>query len=131
LVGLEERFILPRHARELPGAALHELSALNFMDLTSAAPLDSVRVTVRAALAEGVVAARLELAPGAPILVREHVFVGVQGNPVLCGDAIYRGDRYQFTYSLGAIDGTVHSAVAYLPPEDLPPEQSHARSDHH
>ncbi len=125
LVGLEERYIVAQHARELPAQALHQLSALVLMDLTTAAPLERVTVTVRAAVAGRDTARKLEIVAGAPIMVRDHVFVGRQGYPVLCGAAMYRGDRYQFTYSLGNVGGGLQTAMG-----TYRQDAAHARSDY-
>jgi len=38
---------------------------------------------------------------GNPVLVRSHTFFDQQGRPALCGDSIYRGDKYRFTYRYG------------------------------
>ena len=100
LVGIEERFVREPFASEIPAAALERLSAVTFMANTSAAPIGELRVEVRAENAGGDLPAKLELEPGAAVLVREHRFLGRGRQPVLYGTATYRGDRYQFSYLL-------------------------------
>jgi GntR family transcriptional regulator len=41
-------------------------------------------------------AALLKIRPGDPLLMKWTVVYGADGDPVLCGDARFRGDRYQY-----------------------------------
>jgi DNA-binding GntR family transcriptional regulator len=44
---------------------------------------------------------------GAPVLVRAHTFYDRNRRPVLTGQAVYRGDRYQFAYALDGATAAV------------------------
>ncbi|MDA1090662.1 MAG: GntR family transcriptional regulator [Proteobacteria bacterium] len=100
IVGLEVRYILSECGVEIPNENLIRKSAVAFMDETSAGPVYTVIVSVRADAANPDVAAKLQMARGAPVLIREHRFYDKAGRVILCGDAIYKGDAYRFSYSL-------------------------------
>ena len=100
LIGLEDRFMLAEAGAEIPAQSLTRLSAIALMDMTSAGPVDSIVVSVRAGAATPEVAAKLQLPYGAPVLVRDHRFHDRAGRVILCGSAVYRGDAYQFSYTL-------------------------------
>jgi GntR family transcriptional regulator len=100
LVGLEDRFILAEYGAEIPADSLTTLSAIAIMDATTAGPVDSIIVSVRAAAAAADIASKLELECGAPVLFRDHRFFDRAGRVILCGAAIYRGDAYRFSYTL-------------------------------
>jgi GntR family transcriptional regulator len=100
IVGIEIRYILNEYGTEISAENLASKSAVAFMDETSAGPVDTVIVSVRADAANPEIAAKLHMAKGAPLLIREHRFLDKAGRVILCGDAIYRGDAYRFSYSL-------------------------------
>lgn len=100
LAGLEDRFILAEYGEEIPAKNLTSLSAIAFMDATTAGPVDSIIVSVSAAAADADVAGKLNLECGAPVLFRDHRFFDKAGRVILCGSAIYRGDAYRFSYTL-------------------------------
>lgn len=56
---------------------------------------------VRATSATALLAQRLQVERGAPLLVREHVIVDLQDRPVLCGDTVYSSE-FSIHYALRA-----------------------------
>ncbi len=61
--------------------------------------LSGVRVTVRAALADSVLARRLEVDTGAAVLVSEIVYLDEAGQPAEFTVARHRGDAYSLSYA--------------------------------
>ncbi|GAA3468655.1 GntR family transcriptional regulator [Nonomuraea roseola] len=55
---------------------------------------------VQAEAADDRLAALLDLAPGAPVLVGDEVAYDAEGVPVLLGRTVYRGDAYRFEADL-------------------------------
>lgn len=64
--------------------------------------LSEVRVTVRAALADGALARRLEVEAGAAVLVSEIVYLDEAGHPAEFTVARHRGDAYSLSYAFSA-----------------------------
>lgn len=100
VVGYEDRWILREIGRRIKPASLKTESAVSFVSAALKAPLGQIEVFVRAAAATSDIAKLLALRTGSPVLVRAHTFVDRNRRPVLAGQAIYRGDRYQFAYAL-------------------------------
>lgn len=100
VLGLEVRYILSDCGAEIPPENLATKSAIAFMDETSAGPVESVIVSVHADAATPDVADKLQMTAGAPVLNRQHRFTDRAGRVILCGDSIYRGDSYRFSYTL-------------------------------
>lgn len=107
LVSYEVRYIRADLAVRIPPEALREQSAFQLMEVSAGVPIGSVAVTVRASAATTAVARKLTIAPRSPLLVREHVFYDPAANPMLCGEAIYRADKYQFSYTIRRTPGAV------------------------
>lgn len=64
--------------------------------------LSEVRVTVRAALADGALARRLEVEAGAAVLVSEMTYLDEAGQPAEFTVARHRGDAYSLSYAFSA-----------------------------
>jgi GntR family transcriptional regulator len=107
LVGYEDRWMLSELGRRLRPAALKTESAIALMSAALRAPLGQIEVFVRASAATAEVAELLEVRKGAPVLVRAHTFYDRNRRPVLTGQAVYRGDRYQFAYALDGATAAV------------------------
>jgi DNA-binding GntR family transcriptional regulator len=69
--------------------------------------VSQIEVFVQASAATAEVAELLEVRKGAPVLVRAHTFYDRNRRPVLTGQAVYRGDRYQFAYALDGATAAV------------------------
>lgn len=100
VLGYEDRWLLRELARKLKPSALKTESAVSLINSILQAPLGEIEVFVRATTATEEVARLLELRKGAAVLVRAHSFYDADRRPVLTGQALYRGDRYQFAYAL-------------------------------
>ncbi|MBV8600247.1 MAG: GntR family transcriptional regulator [Candidatus Eremiobacteraeota bacterium] len=101
VVGYEDRALLERLGANIRASALAHDSAVVMTESALGAPLGGISVSVGAELARADVAALLEIRKGAPVLVRTHVFFDAEAKPLVAGEAIYRGDRYRFTYRFG------------------------------
>jgi GntR family transcriptional regulator len=108
LVGYEDRWMLSELGRRVRPAALKTESAIALMSAALGAPLGRIEVFVRAFAATAEVAQLLEVRRGAPVLVRAHTFYDRNRRPVLTGQAVYRGDRYQFAYALDGPTAALH-----------------------
>jgi DNA-binding GntR family transcriptional regulator len=100
LLGLEERYLVAGVGARIPREALTAQSAIDLVEVSASTPIGSILVTVRASTASRELARKLEIARGSAVLVREHSFLGLDGRPLLCGEAVYRGDKYQVSYTL-------------------------------
>lgn len=101
LLGLEVRYIITRLGARIPLEALEDQSAVALVEKTLATPLGSIALAIRASAATKELSRKLQVARGSPLLIREHTFFDVEGRPILWGDAVYRGDKYQISYTLG------------------------------
>jgi DNA-binding GntR family transcriptional regulator len=108
LLGVELRYLVPALGARIPREALASQSAIDLVEVSASTPIGQILVTVRAGTASRELARKLEIPRGSPVLVREHAFLGLDGRPLLCGDAVYRGDKYQVSYTLrkGAAGGS-------------------------
>jgi DNA-binding GntR family transcriptional regulator len=62
-------------------------------------PMARNDVVIRADIASARLAKLLEIRRGSPLLVREHRISGMDGVPILCGEAIYRAE-FRFSYTM-------------------------------
>jgi DNA-binding GntR family transcriptional regulator len=100
-IGLEDRSMPERIGTAIPASALVNRPAMAMVEAALGTPLGGITVTVGAIGAEADLARELGIRRGSPVLVRAHTFFDQAGKPVLCGESIYRGDKYQFTYRYG------------------------------
>lgn len=100
LLGLEIRYLLATLGAQIPAEALKDRSAVALVEKTLNVPLGTIALSVRASAATKELSRKLQVARGSPLLIREHTFFDDQGRPILCGEAIYRGDKYQIAYTL-------------------------------
>ncbi len=104
VVGLETRY-LPRAIGEaLTPEEIHNQPLVPAVRRILGKPRTRLSLQVTASVVRGSEAKLLETKPGAPVLVREHIwYVGPEG-PVQYGKSVFRADRYQmlldFTSSL-------------------------------
>jgi DNA-binding GntR family transcriptional regulator len=100
LLGVEERYLRADVGVRIPREALTAQSAIDLVEISASRPIGQIVVAVRAARASRERARQLEIPPGSAVLVRDHAFLGLDGRPLLCGEAVYRGDKYQVAYTL-------------------------------
>ena len=112
VVSHELRWIRPDLGKRIPQGALESRSAFQLMEDVCGVPIASVDVTVCAATAHGRLARQLGVSRHTPILVREHVFRDASHQPMLRGDATYRGDRYLVSYTIRRAPGDAASPGA-------------------
>ena len=63
-------------------------------------PIDSVRQTIGATLADPTFAEHLGVEVGAPIIEGERTYFDTAGHPVIFSNAFYRADRHRFIVTL-------------------------------
>jgi GntR family transcriptional regulator len=102
VIGLEDRWMLARLGNRVPAAALATQSAMAMAEVATGAPLGGLAVSVGAETATSELAQLLGLRRGDAVLVRKHTFFDQDGEAILTGESIYRGDKYRFTYRFGA-----------------------------
>ena len=101
VISYEDRRMPSWVGAAVPAAALTNQSAVRIVEAALGSPLGGMSVTVSATMA-GVEAAKLlGISRRGPLLVRSHVFFDPEGQPILEGKSLYRGDKYHFTYRFG------------------------------
>jgi GntR family transcriptional regulator len=98
IFGLEERFMPLRHAARITDAMLNREAGIVFARRLIGAENGRVVFRVRAIAASAEIACLLELKKGAPLLSSEHTYFSPEGEPVLHGTVLFRGDRYDFSF---------------------------------
>lgn len=113
------RYLPQDVARQIPPSAFQQVSLLEA--LQQAVRLDQGDTQIEAALAGDEYAQRLDIAPAAPVLIRELVYFSEDGKPVFCGMSAYRADqvRYKFSAPLQTGGAIVKADVRMTP--DLVP----------
>jgi GntR family transcriptional regulator len=89
VVGYEDRWLRMDIGRRVKSATLEEALGEQLGDL---------EVFVRATAADAKSARLLDTKRGLPLLIRSHTFFDRRQIPVLVGQSVFRGDRYQFSY---------------------------------
>lgn len=100
LLGLEVRYLVADLGAKIPREALADHSAIGLVELSANTPIGHIAVSVRASTATAELARKLAIRRGSAVLIRDHAFLGLDGRPLLCGEAVYRGDKYQVSYTL-------------------------------
>jgi len=100
LLGVEVRYLAPEVGARIPPESLTTQSAIDLVEISASRPIGRIVVAVRAATASAALARTLAIRRGSAVLVREHAFLGLDGRALLCGEAVYRGDKYQVSYTL-------------------------------
>ncbi|MGH7329547.1 MAG: GntR family transcriptional regulator, partial [Polyangiaceae bacterium] len=101
IVGYEDRSMLERVGSRIPASALLTHSMIAMVESAMGSRLGGMTVTVAAERAHSTMARLLNVSPRAPLLIRSHTFFGPSGEPILTGTAVYRGDKFRFTYQFG------------------------------
>jgi DNA-binding GntR family transcriptional regulator len=112
------RYITAALGERIPPEALRERSAVALVETTLAIRLGSIALSVRASAATKELSRKMQVARGSPLLIREHTFFDAKGRPILCGEAIYRGDKYRIAYTLRGDRSKAGSSPARLMADD-------------
>lgn len=99
VIGLEARSIIESIGERMSDQGLHDTATQALIEQVLGAPLGTIKVTLRVASASRVLAKRLDVAIGSPLLIREHTFLTVDDQPILHGDAIYI-EEFRFSYEI-------------------------------
>lgn len=95
----EERYFPAEYAPAISKTALETQALYSLIrEYAREAPV-SFSLTTRSIAATAEAAKMLKVEPGAPLLASEHTYFLANGQPILHGVALFRGDRYQFTIS--------------------------------
>ena len=100
IVGYEDRWLVADVGRRVKQAQLRSQSAIAMVETTLGEPLGDLEVIVRACAANAESAKLLGVKRGSALLMRAHTFLDRQRRPVLTGQSVYRGDRWEFSYVL-------------------------------
>jgi GntR family transcriptional regulator len=98
IFGLEERFMPLRNAAKITDAMLNREAGIVFARRLIKKENGRVVFRVRAIAADAEIACLLEVKKGAPLLSSEHTYFSPEGEPVLHGTVLFRGDRYDFSF---------------------------------
>lgn len=96
---LEDRLIPGRIGGAITLEALHTQSIHHIIKVALGLPITRNDVSIRADIASARLAKMMEIKRGAPLLVREHLLSGEDGNPLLYGEAFYRAE-FRFNYTM-------------------------------
>jgi DNA-binding GntR family transcriptional regulator len=87
-----------RNAAKITDAMLYREAGIVFARRLIGKENGRVVFRVRAIAANAETACLLELKKGAPLLSSEHTYFSFDGEPVLHGTVLFRGDRYDFSF---------------------------------
>jgi GntR family transcriptional regulator len=102
LVGLEVRYLVEALGARIPRAALETASAVALVEQTLGISIGTMALTLRASRATRELSRKLKVSPGSALLISAHTYFDLDDRPILCGEAIYRGDKFQISYTLRA-----------------------------
>lgn len=100
VVALEIRYLVAALGARLSREAVERQPAVALIEETLGTPIATMALTIRAAAATRDLSRKLQVGRGSPLLVREHTFFDLDGRRILWGEAIYRGDTFQVSYTL-------------------------------
>lgn len=98
IFGFEERFLPLQYAAQLGDSVLASEVGVVFARRLIDGDNGRVAFRVRAIPADAKGARLLKMKKGAPLLSSEHTYYSSDGNPVLHGTVLFRGDRYDFSF---------------------------------
>lgn len=98
IIGMERRFFAPQLTLEFPVDALDTKATHTLVEQYLGERIGRMEVTIRATVAETDVATKLDLAEGAPLLLRGHSMYSRDNDLILYGEAFYR-EPFAFRYT--------------------------------
>jgi DNA-binding GntR family transcriptional regulator len=110
VIGVEMRYIPPVLAARITAPELAESSILEIVSDLLGYHVPKLAVTLYPDVADAALAERLDVEPGSPVSVREHVYQDRQGQVVLCGRNIFCSD-VRLSYALGATPPAIVSST--------------------
>lgn len=102
VLGLEIRYLPEGIARRIDEAWLHSLSIQDILREKLGLRIGKLDNAISAAVASVRIARLLDTGKGQPLLVRAHTIFGLQGQPLLYGRALYKGD-FRIRYTLRSL----------------------------
>ena len=91
-VGIEIRYLPQEIGRHITGEMLTRCSVHAFVSNIIGEPIPTIVVSVTAELADSYIAKHLEISEGSAVTVRTNSHHITNGNAVICGRSIFRGD---------------------------------------
>jgi len=116
-----EAFVASEIGRQLTRDDLKVRMLLDVIEQKLGIPIPRGVEEISAEVADRRMAQRLQVAPGAPLLVLEVVYFGVDGQPIEFAKAWYRADRFRRRHQL-ARDWVPKRATSTEPPGGLEAE---------
>lgn len=98
LFAFEERFLPLRHAARITDAMLKREAGVVFARRLIEGDNGRVEFRIRAIPADAKIARLLGMKKGGPLLSSEHTYFTPEGEAVLHGIVLFRGDRYDFNF---------------------------------
>ena len=98
---VESRYFPPRTAESVTPEDLARTSVTTFLHAVKGLNITSTRLRITAGAASASQAKLLNVEPGDPVLINEFAFFEASGCPVEAARAVYRADRYAFTFEAG------------------------------
>lgn len=96
----ESRYFPLGIGEHLRAGDLERTSMTAFLQAIVGLPVTSSRLRITAGPATPNQARHLEIAPGDAVLINEFAFFDVEGRPVEAARAVFRADRYAFTFTI-------------------------------
>lgn len=108
---IESRYFPPRTAESVTIEDLYHTSVTSHLHTILGLNIASTRLRITASAASANQARLLNIKQGDPVLINEFAFYDAGGDPVEAARAIYRADRYAFTFEAGSTSGTGEIAL--------------------
>ncbi len=95
---VESRYFPTRTAESVTPEDLSRTSVTTFLNAVVGLKIAGTRLRITAGTASANQAKLLHIKPGEPVLINEFAFYDTAGHPVEAARAVYRADRYAFTF---------------------------------
>lgn len=103
IIGLERRTMSPRFPSDISLEEFDNHSTHALVERHMPGSVGRMEASIRAVVADAAMAAKLEIAVGAPLLRRRHRLISPKNAPVLLGEALYC-EPFAFRYTAQAPD---------------------------
>jgi GntR family transcriptional regulator len=98
VVCLEERHFAPALRPDFPASALETEATYRLVEHYLRRRIERLDVSLQACVADPALAQKLGIQPGRPVMLREHVFIGEAGTPLMAGRSYY-AEPFAFRYT--------------------------------
>lgn len=108
---VESRYFPPRTAESVSAQDLSRISVTTFLHAVVGLDIAGTRLRISAGAASANQAKHLNITSGEPVLINEFAFYETGGRPVEAARAVFRADRYAFTFEAGPASGSGEIAL--------------------